>query len=247
MTHQLIKPISSMSIYADGIDASDYVMKIAPAIRELVAETGDLLDVGAGAGQLGNALSNKQKQWVAIEPDAYMADRLSSYPHCTQVIMSGWEEVTELTHHTFDTVLAANMIAPQAAAVDFLKRCREWTRNTIVWIVPSQRGPKKICLTGCLLNKWLAEEQQTGYERVISQLAKADYPSHTLAVDWTFSYMAEDVDKVAAHLANQLGWELSDSRRGEMRDHLYQQAIKQPSGYLLKEPKQSSILIWTQQ
>lgn len=247
MMNQLIKPLNSMAIYAQGIDASDYVVKVAPIVQQVVADIGNLLDVGAGAGQLGNALSDKQKQWVAIEPDAYMGNRLSAYPHCTKVITSGWEEVTELAEHSFDTVLAANMIAPQTAAINFLARCRAWTRNAIVWIVPSQRGPKKICLTGCLLSKWLVEEKETGYQRVMAQLPENDCPTHTLTVDWTFTYVAKELDKVATHLANQLGWEASDSRRKEMRDHLYQQAIKHELGYMLKEPKQSSILIWLQQ
>jgi len=236
--------LNAMAVYAEGIDASNYVANVVPAIRQKIGYIGDLLDIGAGAGQLGSALSSPPSHWVAVEPDAYMGGRLSAYPHCTKIIASGWAEVQDLAGQSFDTVLAANMIAPQADAINFLKQCRCWTRRAIVWIVPSQRGPKKICLAGCLAPEWLEEEYETGYQRVMAQLTEKDYPSYKLIVDWTFSYIAKDLTKVANHLANRLGWSVDDSRREAMYEHLSQQAIKHELGYLLKEPKQSSILIW---
>jgi len=238
------KPLDSMAIYAEGIDTSDYVVKVTPIIQSKLGCIGDLLDVGAGGGQLGAALATSHKRWVAIEPDAYMGRRLATYASCSKVIASGWEQVTGLANNSFDTVLAANMIAPQAAASQFLAFCRSYSKHAIVWIVPSQRGPKKICLTGCLLTKWLPDETETGYERVMSQLVESEYPSYTQAVDWTFTYITKDLVQLTNHLANNLGWDAADPRRAEAYQHLLQQAEPHQLSYVLKEPKQSTMLVW---
>lgn len=239
--------LNPMAIYAEGVDTSNYVDNVATVIIQQIATIGDLLDVGAGGGQLGFRLHNENKKWVAIEPDTYMGKRLASFAACSAVIASGWQEVQHLTKQSFDTVLAANMIAPQADAINFLARCRFWTRNAIVWIVPSQRGPKQLCLAGCLPSEWVNEGHETGYERVMSQLPEVDYPMHTSMVDWTFTYKTNNIEQVATHMANQLGWDANDKRRLAMRDHLYNSAVKQNEDYYLEVPKQSAILIWTNQ
>lgn len=245
---QLVSQLNPMAVYAEGIDASDYVKNLVPVIRDVLSDIGDLLDVGAGAGQLGSALHTHCRHWVAIEPDPYMCNRLSSCLRCTRVISGGWGDVHHLIGRSFDTVLAANMIAPQVDAVNFLERCRFWTRDAIVWVVPCQQGPKQFCLSGCLPAEWHGENGRSGYEQVIEQLPAADCPDYTLSVDWTFTYQTEDIGGVAEHMAARLGWTDKDTRRDDLYDHLYRSA--KPSdigGYQLEVPKQSAILIWTGQ
>lgn len=243
---QIVHQLNPKAIYAEGIDSSDYIESVVPLINQILVNTGDLLDVGAGGWQLGSALQTHNKQWVAIEPDPYMCNRLYSYSNCTRIIPNGWEDV-HLCAHSFDTILAANMIAPQANAVKFLELCRFWTRNAIVWIVPSQRGPRRLCLSGCLPDEWTDEGDETGYERVISQLPKQDYPNHTLTVNWVFTYIAKDIDVVASHIADQLGWDITDCRRAQIGHHLYSRTAQHGTDYYLQVPKQSTILIWTNQ
>lgn len=242
-----VEPLNPMAVYAEGINHSNYIQHVTPLIKRTVANIGDLLDVGAGAGQLGASLSVLGKQWVAIEPDPYMGSCLQQYSNCSQVMAKGWQEVNHLPVRSFDTVLAANMIAPQAHAIQFLARCRYWTRHAVVWLVPSQRGPKELCLAGCLPTEWVNENNVTGYERVISQLSEVDYPKHTLTADWTFTYVTNNIDQIAMHMANQLGWGEADSRRISMRDHLYNQSIREGGNYHLQVAKQSTILIWLNQ
>lgn len=247
MMTQTTEPLNPMAVYAEGIDSSNYIENVTPVIKLALTNIGDLLDIGAGGGQLGCSLQTKNNRWVAVEPDPYMCDRLSNYANCTQVISSAWQHVNNLAAHSFDTVLAANMIAPQADAINFLERCRFWTRNTIIWLVPSQRGPKQLCLAGCLPTEWINEDNQTGYERVMSQLQAPNYPNHTLTVDWTFTYVTSDIEEIATHMANRLGWHQQDDRRQAMRDHLSASATQQDEYYYLQVPKQSTILIWTNQ
>lgn len=239
-----VAALNPMAVYAEGINHSNYIQRVVPEIKKVITHVGDLLDVGAGGGQLGASLSTPNKQWVAIEPDSYMGNCLKKYSNCNKVIANGWQEVTYLPAQSFDTILAANMIAPQAQAIAFLAQCRHWSRSGIIWLVPSQRGPKQLCLAGCLPTEWINEENVTGYERVLSQLPISDYPMHTLTVDWIFTYVTRNIDQVATHMANQLGWKNTDSRRRAMRDHLYDQSIKQGHEFRLQVAKQSTILIW---
>jgi SAM-dependent methyltransferase len=85
---QTIDPIE---LYAAGIDSSDYVARVAPLIRQRLGQTGDLLDVGAGGGQLGHALRASNRRWTAIEPSARMRARLARFEAPPFIIASGWD------------------------------------------------------------------------------------------------------------------------------------------------------------
>src|SRR4029077_1733459 len=84
---QTIDPIE---LYAAGIDSSDYVARVAPLIRQRLGQTGDLLDVGAGGGQLGHALRASTRRWTAIEPSARMRARLARFEDPPLIIASRW-------------------------------------------------------------------------------------------------------------------------------------------------------------
>ena len=48
--------LDPLALYASAIDTSDYAARVAPLIRRLSSDIGDLVDIGAGGGQLGAAL-----------------------------------------------------------------------------------------------------------------------------------------------------------------------------------------------
>ena len=81
--------IDPIELYAAGVDTSDYVARVAPLIRQSVGEIGDLLDIGAGGGQLGRALRAPDRRWTAIEPSARMRARLARLDHCPLVLAGG--------------------------------------------------------------------------------------------------------------------------------------------------------------
>jgi hypothetical protein len=83
--------IDPIELYAAGVDTSDYVMRVAPLIRQSVGEIGDLLDIGAGGGQLGRALRAPDRRWTAIEPSARMRARLAHLDHSPHVLAGGWD------------------------------------------------------------------------------------------------------------------------------------------------------------
>jgi hypothetical protein len=235
--------IDPLELYASGIDTSDYVTRITPPLRAAIPRVGDLLDIGAGGGQLGAALRDPGAAWTAIEPAQVMQTRLRDWGPPPTLEPVGWRE-SELPAGYADTVLAANMPAPLIEASTFLKRCRSWARRNIVWLVPAQNGPRGLCLAGCLPREWHGEDETPGVDIVLRSLPKADHPAIVATVDWTFSLAIHDLPRIAAYLADRLGWTACDPRRSALREHLATQATPITGGHRLSVPRASALLVW---
>lgn len=236
--------IDPLELYASGIDTSDYVARVLPLLRDLVPEVGDLLDVGAGGGQLGNAFRADGREWAAIEPASSMRRRLERFSPPPRMIPSGWADAGA-SRHRYDTVLAANMPAPLNSAPAFLDACRGWTRRGIVWLVPAQNGPRGLCLAGCLPREWHGEDETPGVEIVLRQLPEADRPDRILTTEWSFRLHVRSVPAIASYLADRLGWDAQDPRRPAMAQYLAGVAEEIPGGHRLTVPRASAILAWT--
>lgn len=238
-------PMDGLEIYADAMDASDYAPRVAETIRMLVPDVGDLLDVGAGAGQLGGALRAADRAWTAIEPSAGMINRLRRLPAPPIVVPAGWQDAA-VGDRTHDTVLAATMPAPFQHAGVFWQRCTEWSRRSVVWVVAAHHGPRGLVLTGCLPRAWHGEDETPGIDIVTTSLAAsgAPAPKHLSFVEWTFVSIVSDLERLASFLADRLGWGADDARRDDMRAHLAQQASSCAHGYRLEIPRRSAVMLW---
>jgi SAM-dependent methyltransferase len=234
-------PIDPIELYAAGIDSSDYVARVAPLVRQGVGETGDLLDVGAGGGQLGYALRTPGRRWTAIEPSARMRARLARFDDPPRAIASGWD-AADVPPGGHDTVLAANIAAPLQEPNAFLLRCLAWARRTVIWVVPAQHGPRGMCFAGCLPAAWHGEDETPGVDVVLRALAPSARPRSIAVVEWTFSGIVAEVEHLANYLAGRLGW--PQSRRADMRAHLARQARPDAAGYRLDIPRKSAVLVW---
>src|SRR5207344_3260149 len=84
------RDIDPVELYASAIDTSDYVAALAPLVHRAVPAIGRLLDVGAGGGQLGQALADPASPWTVIEPSATMRRRLGRLRPGPHVIAAGW-------------------------------------------------------------------------------------------------------------------------------------------------------------
>jgi hypothetical protein len=230
-----------IELYAAAIDTSDYVTRVAPLIRQSVRDIGDLLDVGAGGGQLGRALWAPHRRWTAIEPASNMRARLAQLEDPPHLIAEGWE-AADVPLGGHDTVLAANIAALLQEPNAFLQRCRAWTRRSVVWVVPAQHGPHGMCFAGCLPAAWHGEDETPGIDVVLHSLAPSRRPHAIAFAEWTFSGVVADVEALAFYLADRLGW--SQSRRPEMTAHLARQAKRDPRGYRLDIPRKSAVLVW---
>jgi SAM-dependent methyltransferase len=235
--------LDPLELYAAGIDGSDYVAKLALLLRAAVSRIGDLLDIGAGGGQLGQAIRNPSASWIAVEPAAAMQQRLRTLIPPPRLIEADWRRA-DLPPACADTVLAANMPAPLTDAAEFLARCRYWARRSVVWVVPAQNGPRGLCLAGCLPRTWHGEDETPGVEIVLRGLPPRDRPAIAARADWTFSVVTPDLARLSAYLADRLHWPPDDPRRPEIHDHLAAQAVPVDGGLRLSVPRASALLVW---
>lgn len=235
--------VDPLELYAAGIDTSDYVAHVAPLLRAAVPRIGDLLDVGAGGGQLGQAVRDPLAAWIAIEPNMGMQQRLRALVPPPHLLPVGWQQA-DLSAGSADTVLAANIAAPLTDAGVFLRQCRAWARNNVIWLVPAQRGPRGLCLAGCLPPAWHGEDETPGIDVVLRNLPPCDQPSIAARTEWTFSAVVRDVERTSGSLADRLGWALDDGRRRELYEHLAAQAVPVPGGHRLSVPRASALLVW---
>jgi hypothetical protein len=209
--------LDPLALYASAIDGSDYVERVAPLARRLVPEIGNLVDIGAGGGQLGAALLAPGRRWTAIEPSPTMQRRLAA----RAATMPGY------------------FGDPQA----FLARCQRWATRHVVWVVAAQKAPKGLILAACLPREWHREDETPGIDLVMPRLG-TDLPHRMDAVDWTFSLALPDLPAFAAFQADRLGWPPDDPRRPQLFDHLHKQAEPTPAGLRLSCHRRSAILVW---
>lgn len=235
--------IDPLELYAGGIDTSDYVARVAPLIRAAVPQIGDLLDVGAGGGQLGCAMRDPLAAWTAIEPGLGMLKRLRAIVPPPHLVPTGWRDA-DLPLGCADTVLAANIAAPLTETGAFLTQCRAWARKSVVWLVPAQHGPRGLCLAGCLPRVWHGEDETPGVDIVLRNLPPRDRPAIIARAEWTFRAVVPDLSRMAAYLADRLGWAASDPRRADLRDHLAAKAVPIACGHRLSVPRASALLVW---
>jgi hypothetical protein len=237
-------PIDPIELYAAGIDNSDYVACVAPLIRHGVHHVGDLLDVGAGGGQLGAAVRAPEHRWTAIEPSARMRGRLARLNTPPRIIAGGWD-ATNVAAGCHDTVLAANIAAPLQETNAFLQRCFAWARRAVVWVVPAQQGPRGMCFAGCLPAAWHGEDETPGIDIVLRNLAPSAQPTSMTSADWMFSGVVTDLERLGHYLADRLGW--PEHRWPQLTAHLARQARREPRGYRLDIPRKSAVLVWKSQ
>lgn len=235
--------VDPLERYAAGIDTSDYVARVAPLIRAAVPNLGDLLDIGAGGGQLGAHLRVPGRAWSVVEPAPVMQSRLQALDPAPRLVRGGWKEAG-LPAACADTVLAANMPAPLSEPAAFLARCRTWARRSVVWVVPAQHGPRGICLAGCLPQAWHGEDETPGVDIVLRGLSAAERPAIVAETAWTFTAVVADVARTARSLADRLGWPPDDPRRPELRDHLAARAVPVADGHRLSVARTSAVLVW---
>ena len=239
--------IDPLDLYASAIDTSDYVAAVAPVVRRLLTETGRLLDVGAGGGQIGGAIRDPGRDpvahWTAIEPSAAMRARLQRYTPPPRIVACGWQQAA-IAPHAHNTVLAATMPAYFEQPEAFLARCRTWARRAVVWIVPAQAGPRGLCFAGCLPAARHREDETPGIEVVLRGLAPGSRPHEVAFATWTFSGVVADLEGLAGYLADRLGWPRSDRRRQRLLEHLGAQARPDPQGHRLDIPRTSAVLVW---
>ena len=236
--------VDPLGLYAAAMDTSDYAATVVPIIRVMAPSFGNLLDIGAGGGQLGHALCAPAIPWTAIEPSPLMRQRLERLRPPPDIAAAGWEEA-DVAPASHDLVLAATMPALFDKPEAFLARCKAWARKAVVWVVPAQEGPKGLILAGCLPREWHGEDETPGIEITLSRLPKAFHPERMTVVHWTFAAVVPAIAPIAEFLADRLLWAKDDQRRPDLRAHLTRQSKPDPAGRRLEIARKSAILTWS--
>lgn len=234
--------LDPLALYASAIDNSDYASRVAPLIQRLTSEIGDLVDVGAGGGQLGASLLGRKSRWTVIEPSPVMRARLALRAERPRIIPLDWDD-ERIVCEPADTALAATMPGYFHDPLGFLARCRQWARRQVVWVVPAQPAPKGLILAACLPRDWHREDETPGIDLVLPKLG-TDLPDRSDVTDWTFSLDLPDIAAFAAFQADRLGWTPDNPRRPQLVDHLHKQAVPTPAGFRLSCHRRSAILVW---
>ncbi len=234
--------LDPLELYASAIDTSDYVSRVSPQVRRLAPDIGKLLDVGAGGGQLGASLQDHTLPWTAIEPSPIMRARLQRLHMPPHIVASRWDEAW-VARQSHDTVLAATMPAFIDHTGAFLARCRAWARRTVIWVVSAHAGPRGLCFAGCLPSDWHREDETPGIDLVLKNLG-ASRPDEIAFADWTFSGVVQNLPRLAAYLADRLGWPPIDERRPRLLAHLAAQAKPDAAGLRLDVARKSAVLVW---
>src|SRR4029453_6432853 len=100
------------------------------------------------------------------------------------------------------------------------------------------------CFAGCLPREWHREDETPGIDLVMNNLTAGSRPDDVSFIDWTFSGVVTDLPRLAAYLADRLGWLPSDPLRPQLRDHLAARARPGGPGGPLAISRQTPGLIW---
>lgn len=234
--------------YLQGLQQSDYAARLGGLLGAVLADTGSLLDVGAGAGTLPAAFLKDDAQWTAIEPNDYLATELERLgalrPVPPRVIRSVWQELGELQLGQHESVLAANMCGPLDDPVAFWERLAPFCTRTMVWTVPAQRGPRKACLSGALPASLHGEDETPAVELVLAALPASMQPDEVRYADWTFSFEFPDPEAAFAYFDHKFNPQGDAARAGALRAHL--QRTLQPTfrGVTARSPRKGACLVW---
>ncbi|QLF92143.1 class I SAM-dependent methyltransferase [Pseudomonas sp. ABC1] len=236
------------AFYAEHLAASDYLSTVGTALRQTLGHCGDLLDIGAGSGLLGQALLQDSGRWTALEPNAYMRTCISALAARTPGIElrlhdSLWQDIPRLSLAPAEVVLCANIPVADGQARHLLEHVRPLARRALAWNVPAQEGPRTYCLSGFLPASLHGSDTTPGHLLVLDDLGERLRPDAIHFTHWRFSTVFPHYDDALAHFQEKLG-PLDKQRLRHLHAHLREHLQEVPGGWLASAPKCAATLIW---
>ena len=137
-------------LYAQTIAQSGYADAVVPLLGGPFA---DVLDIGAGSGELTHRVLSDGARWSAVEPQPAMQRRLhaqrpSLAPRGIELLLypQTWQALPcDMVAHT---VLAANVGATHHEAARFFDAMRPRAQKNMLWVVAAQHGPSTFLCSG---------------------------------------------------------------------------------------------------
>ena len=222
--------------YQRALERSDYATRVLAAIEPLLAETGSVLDVGAGCGALALPLAERIPRVTALEPAPPMAAALRGEAgerglRHLAVVEAAWGEVTLPPH---DLVLCAHVGELTRPGAPFpARRCavgpaldrdraRPWHRIGQVLLPGALPRPSRPAVPGRLGLPGKKRDMLEGLAGlgICPEAALVDYRS-----DQPFADLEEACDFYAVYLGVS-----GPEARGFLRDFLAARLTRRASG-----------------
>jgi len=233
--------------YAGLLAVSDYAARVAPLLG---GPFDDLLDVGAGSGDLALRALGEGARWRAVEPSPAMRGLLAGHRPMLarrrivlRIDACGWETLPDTVGAA--VVLAANLGASHHDAARLHDALRPRARRSMVWVVAAQPGPSTFCLAGLLPAALHGADVQPAHERTLAQLGSDRQPHGCRFVDWTCRGRFADLAAAQRHFVERLALEPGSARAAAVADHVARQADAAADGIWLHCAKRSAVLTWS--
>lgn len=237
---------SQARFYAETLEVSDYVERVAPLLG---AHWDDFLDIGAGSGALGARLVCDGGVWKAVEPQPAMQALLDQQ----RTPLSARGARLELHACTWQALpiavrarrlLAANLGATHHEAGVFFDAMRARWQDAMQWVVAAQTGPSTFCLAGFLPPELHGSDTQPAFERTLEQLGPDRAPDDIRLADWHCRFVFADLQAAQAHFLNRLGLAPGTAKAVEVCRHVARHATPTTAGVDVGCAKRSAVLSW---
>jgi SAM-dependent methyltransferase len=233
--------------YADTIAASDYAARVGPLLG---GDWHEVLDIGAGTGELTRPRLSPGARWIAVEPNAVMAAHLAGLQRqlsergiVLQLLPVLWQSLA--ASEAADRLLAANLGATHHEPAAFFEAMRGRWRRTMHWVVAAQRGPSTFCLAGFLPAELHGADTVPAVERTLAALRGSSPPQSVQFADWAYRCTFADAGAAQAHFLDRLGLEADSARGREVCAFVARHGRPVASGLEVGCQKRSAVLTWT--
>lgn len=232
--------------YQRALERSDYATRVLAAIEPLLAETGSVLDVGAGCGALALPLAERIPRVTALEPAPPMAATLRAEAgerglRHLAVVEAAWGEVTLPPH---DLVLCAHVGELTRPGAPFLRDAARWARRWVV--IVRDRGTESDKFFFRELYPALLGRPYRGgsdYRDMREGLAGLGICPEAALVDYRSDQPFADLEEACDFYAVYLGVSGPEAR-GFLRDFLAARLTREPAGWVAPYSKQVVVLWW---
>ena len=232
--------------YARTIAQSGYADAVVPCLGGPFA---DVLDIGAGSGELTSRVLSDGARWMAVEPQAAMQRRLlAQRPKLTTrgiellLHQQSWQDLPPGLMAT--TVLAANLGATHHEAARFFDLMRPRAQKNMVWVVAAQQGPSTFCAAGFLPPDLHGANAQPAIDRCLADLGSHRQPHALLFADWDYRVVFPDVAHAQAFYLQRLALPEGSAKGQAVRDFVANHVESLRDGVAASCHKRSAVLRW---
>jgi SAM-dependent methyltransferase len=232
--------------YQRAMERSDYPARVLGAIEPLLADTGSVLDVGAGSGALALPLAGWVPRVTALEPAPAMAAALRAEArarglrHLT-VVEAAWGDVALPPH---DLVLCSHVGELTRPGAPFLQDAARWARRWVVVVRDGEPESDKLFfreLYPALLGRPYG--RGSSWTGTLDDLADLGIRAGVLPIEYRADQPFSDLDEACDFYEAYLGVS-GGAARGFLREFLARRLVPEARGLVAPYSKRAVVLWW---